>query len=146
MASKQLNTHLVTIKRGHEEIATTVTDIDLRILRRLHPRENIKVVEKDVGVVGIEDNATALHQQLERKFDTKNKKIVREVFQTPYQLAQEFGLGLGMDSVDAVTEGPKQSKQRDAKADERKAEARANKAAKAAGGATAKPGKDDGKA
>lgn len=109
---KTVKVHLIQVKRGGEEIVTTGADYDLRILLAQHPPENIKVLEKDYDVIQIPDDAAHLHDQLCRKYDTKNVKIAGRVFPSPEQLAQFAGVTVRFSDMDPMT-GPQKSVQRD---------------------------------
>lgn len=110
--TKTVKVHLISVKRGGEDIVTTGADYDLRILRSQHPPENVKVLEKEYDVIKIPDDAAHLHDQLCRKYDTKNVKIVGRVFPSPEQLSQFAGVTVRFTDMDPDA-GPQKSVQRD---------------------------------
>lgn len=110
--TKTVKVHLISVKRGGEDIVTTGADYDLRILRSQHPPENVKVLEKDYDVIKIPDDAAHLHDQLCRKYDTKNVKVVGRVFPSPEQLSMFAGVTVRTTDLDPDA-GPQKSVQRD---------------------------------
>jgi len=111
-ATKTLPLHLVTIKRGSEEVADTVTKAQLRILRAQHPPENIKMVTEGYDVLTVPNDANLMHDQLCRKYDSKNVKVVERVFPTPEHLGEFMGMAVPFE-VDAGDIGPQKSEQHD---------------------------------
>ena len=111
-ATKTLPLHLVTVKRGSEEVADTVTKAQLRILRATHPAENVRLVTEDYDVLEVPNDANLMHDQLCRKYDSKNLKVVERVFPTPEHLGEFLGLDVPFD-VNPGDSGPKKSDQVD---------------------------------
>lgn len=127
--TKTVKVHLIEVKRGGEGIITQGADYDLRILKAQHPPENVRVVQKDYDVIKIPDDAAHLHDQLCRKYDTKNVKIVGRVFPSPEQLAQFTGVSVRFTDTDPDS-GPQKSVQRESGREARLAAAEAEEKAK----------------
>lgn len=141
--TKRFRVHLLQIKRGLEVIVHEYNDIEIAVLAKSHLPENLTILERDVGVVDLPNDANAVHAQLMRKFDTVNNQVVARVFPAPVMLSQAFGLEFKSTPIGAE-EGVRKSSQSDPKAEARKAAARGEKPAKE--GKSEKPDKADVKA
>lgn len=104
MDKVDLDTVQVSIKRDQETIIDEVFAHEVPILEAAHFRENVQVINKDLGSLEIPDDADLEYRRLQGKYDRKNMQLVGRIYRDADELARKSGLTMHGDRTRAPSE------------------------------------------
>lgn len=104
-------TVIVTLQQLSIQRSTEVTIVDsfpkheVEILKLIHGKHNVKVLNEDYHAVEIDNNATQEYFRLVSKYGDKYRPIIDQVFRGGARdVARETGMDLGEDSYEQQSE------------------------------------------
>lgn len=104
-------TVIVTLQQLSIQRSTEVTIVDsfpkheVEILRLIHGKHNVKVLNEDYHAVEMDNNATQEYHRLVSKYGDKYRPVIDQVFRGGARdVARETGMTLGEDSYEQQSE------------------------------------------